>query len=191
MERFADLYAGGNDPWQAQSWYERRKRDTVRAALPREHYDSAFEPGCGPGELTAVLAGRCARLLAADPVPDAVERARRATAGLPGVTIEHAALPHVPPGPLDLVVFSEVLYYLDEATISATLDATVAAMAPGADLLAVHWRGWPAEAPQDAAATHRLLHDRAELEPLVEHRDEHFLLHVLRTDETQPMRRRR
>jgi len=179
VERFADLYAGGRDPWATDSWYEVRKRAVVLAALPRERYRSAYEPGCGAGELTVGLAGRCDRVLAADPVPAAVGRAR--TAAPPGVRVDRAALPDgVPPGPLDLAVFSEVLYYLDDATVTATLDATIAALEPGADVVVVHWRGWPAEAPRDAAATHAMLRARPELELLVDHTDEQFLLQVLR-----------
>jgi len=44
----------------------------------------------------------------------------------------------------------------------------------------VHWPGWPAEAPRDAAATHRQLTDDPRCATLVEHVDESFLLHVLR-----------
>ena len=114
-------------------------------------------------------------------MPDAVARARTALAGRSAVRVREAALPDgVPEGPLDLVVFSEVLYYLDDATVATTLDRTLAAAAPGADVVAVHWRGWPAEAPRDAAATHRLLTERPELVLVVEHTDEDFLLHVLR-----------
>ena len=50
VRRFADLYAGGDDPWQTRtSWYERRKRDVVLACLPRDRYAHAAEPGCGLG----------------------------------------------------------------------------------------------------------------------------------------------
>jgi LmbE family N-acetylglucosaminyl deacetylase len=178
IDRFAQLYAGG-DPWRSGSWYEVRKRAVVLAALPRERYRRAFEPGCGAGELTADLASRCDVVHSSDPVPAAVERAR--ARDLPGVRVEQAALPAgVPDGPLDLAVFSEVLYYLDDAAVAATLDRTLGALQPGADVVAVHWRGWPAEAPRDAAATHRMLAARPELEPLVTHTDERFLLHVLR-----------
>ena len=182
VARFAELYAGG-DPWAGDSWYEVRKRAVVLAALPRERYRRAFEPGCGAGELTAELAGRCDVVHSSDPVPAAVERAaeRVRARDLPGVHVQQAALPDgVPAGPLDLAVFSEVLYYLDDATVAATLDRTLTALEPGADVVAVHWRGWPAEAPRDAAATHRLLCARPELEPLITHTDEQFLLHVLR-----------
>ncbi|HVF13097.1 MAG TPA: bifunctional PIG-L family deacetylase/class I SAM-dependent methyltransferase [Acidimicrobiales bacterium] len=181
VERFAELYDDGNDPWRSGSWYERRKRAVVMASLPRERYGVAFEPGCGTGELTVDLAHRCARLVASDPVPTAVERARAATAGTAGVVVECDALPDsVPHGPIDLAVFSEVLYYLDDDAVEETLRRTVAVLRTGGDLLVVHWRGWPAEAPRDAIATHATVRDRPELEPLVEHVDEDFLVLVLR-----------
>jgi hypothetical protein len=49
IERFAALYAEGKDPWDADSWYERRKRSVVLASLPRDRYRAAFEPTWGPG----------------------------------------------------------------------------------------------------------------------------------------------
>lgn len=181
VERFAQLYAEGNDPWRTGSWYERRKRAVALASLPRERYRAAFEPGCGAGELTVGLAERCACVLASDPVPTAVERARAATAGTIGVRVDCDALPAaVPHEPIDLAVFSEVLYYLDDAAVHETLDRTLAVLEPRGDLLVVHWSGWPAEAPRDAAATHAMLRDRSELEPLVDHVDEDFVLLVLR-----------
>lgn len=181
VDRFAALYADGRDPWATDSWYETRKRSVLLAALPRERYRNAFEPGCGAGELTVGLAARCAQLWSSDPVPDAVARARAAVADHPGVRVEQAALPDaVPDTSLDLAVFSEVLYYLDDATVAATMDRTLAALEPGGDLVLLHWRGWPAEAPRDAAATHRIVRERPELDVVVEHVDEQFLLHVLR-----------
>jgi trans-aconitate methyltransferase len=181
LSRFAALYAQGSDPWSGESWYERRKRAVVVASLPRERYRTAFEPGCGTGELTAALAARCDAVLASDPVAAAVRQARARTADLPGVRVEEAGLPDaVPGGPVELAVFSEVLYYLDDDTVAATLDRTLAALQPGGDLVVVHWRGWPPEAPRDAAATHRMVRDRPELVPLVEHTDADFVLLVLR-----------
>ena len=181
VERFAELYADGNDPWRADSWYERRKRAVVLASLPRERYRTVFEPGCGTGDLSVELARRCTRLLASDPVPAAVDRAKAATATQPGVKIDCDALPEaVPDERIDLAVFSEVLYYLDDDALDETLRRTVAVLEPGGDLLVVHWRGWPAEAPRDAMATHAVVRGRPELEPLVEHIDEDFVVLVLR-----------
>lgn len=178
VSRFADLYAGG-DPWQGDSWYERRKRAVVLSALPRERYGTVFEPGCGAGELSAELVTRTDRLIASDPVAAAVDRARaRALTGA-GFTV--AGLPGaVPDEPVDLAVFSEVLYYLDDRTVLDTVDRTRRVLRPGGEVVLVHWRGWPAEAPRDAAATHRLVRGHGQWQGVVSHVDEQFLLDVLR-----------
>ena len=63
---------------------------------------------------------------------------------------------------------------------AASTDSTVAALGPGAEVVVVHWRGWPPEAPRDAEATHRIVLDRPELVPVVEHVDADFVLLVLR-----------
>jgi hypothetical protein len=110
-----------------------------------------------------------------------VQRARARVVDARGARVEIAALPDaVPPGAIDLAVFSEVLYYLDDATVHATLDRTLTTLESGGDVAVVHWRGWPPEAPRDAAATHRMLRERPEFDTLVEHTDAEFLLHVLR-----------
>ncbi|RZT87264.1 nodulation protein S (NodS) [Pseudonocardia sediminis] len=180
QDRFTDLYADG-DPWRADSFYERRKRAVVLASLPQEHYGTVFEPGCGAGELTLDLSARAEVVLASDPVAVAVDRAVEATRDLPGVTVTVGALPDaVPDVRLDLAMFSEVLYYLDDATVTATLDATLAVTPSGADVVLVHWRGDAPEAPRDAEATYAMVAARPELETIVAHVDEHFLLHVLR-----------
>jgi LmbE family N-acetylglucosaminyl deacetylase len=181
LRRFATLYAEHGDPWRSDSWYERRKRAVLCASLPRERYRRGFEPGCGTGALTVELARRCERLYATEPVREAASLARRATAGDAGVEIAPLALPEgVPAGPLDLAVFSEVLYYLDDRSVHSTLEATVRALEPGGDLVLVNWLGWPSEAPRDEAATAALVRARPELVEVVEHRDEDFVVRVLR-----------
>jgi LmbE family N-acetylglucosaminyl deacetylase len=181
ISRFAEIYDGGGDPWGVSSnFYERRKRAVALAALPSEHYGSAVEPACGLGAFTRDLATRCDQVLAFDPVAGAVREARAATEGMAGVRIEQGALPaDLPTTPVDLVVFSEILYYLGDADLAGTVDRAVAALRPGGHLLAVHWLPWAPEAPRDGRAAHRYLLDRPELRPLVEHVDEAFVLHVL------------
>ncbi|MBW0119410.1 bifunctional PIG-L family deacetylase/class I SAM-dependent methyltransferase [Pseudonocardia abyssalis] len=180
-ERFDTLYAGDDgDPWATRtSWYERRKRAVLLASLPRERYRHAAEPACGTGALTVELAERCDRLDASGFSPAAVAATRGSVDGVPVI---RAALPHpdaLPDG-IDLAVVSEVLYYLDDATLAATVDRLADAVLPGGDIVIAHWRGWPAEAPRDAEATHRELLDDPRFVPLVTHVDEDFLLHVLR-----------
>lgn len=180
-ERFAALYRGGADPWATRdSWYERRKRSVLLACLPRERYRHAAEPGCGTGELTAELAGRCDRVDASDLADEAVRMARARTAGLSGVVVGRCRLPEGIPDGVDLLVLSEVLYYLADADLARVLDRLCAATSPPADVVVAHWRGWPAEAPMEAVEIHRRLAAHSGLTPLVEHTDEEFLLSVYR-----------
>ncbi|MGQ0837498.1 PIG-L family deacetylase [Actinokineospora sp.] len=179
VARFAELYRADPDPWDtADGWYERRKRALALASLPDRRYRRALEPACGTGELTRELIRRCAEVTAFDPVPDAVRRARIAA---PEARVALGALPDtLPTEPVDLVVLSEILYYLSDDDLAASLDRLLDVLEPGGTLLAVHWRPWAPEAPRDGAAAHRALLDRGELTPLVEHVDAEFLLHVLR-----------
>lgn len=182
--RFDELYAGGDgDPWETRtSWYERRKRAVLLACLPAERYRHAAEPACGTGALTVELAARCDRLDASDFSPSAVEQTATATAGLGHVEVTRLVLPDEAtlPAGIDLAVLSEVLYYLSDADLARTADRLADALDLGGDVVLVHWDGWPAEAPRDAAAAHQVLIDHPRFELLAEHVDEEFLLHVLR-----------
>lgn len=182
-DRFDELYRDGADPWDTRdSFYERRKRAVLLACLPRARYRHAAEPGCGLGELTRELALRCDRVSASDDAGTAVRAAATATTGAAGVQVGRRRLPDddaVPRG-VDLVVLSEVLYYLADADAAAVVDRVAAALERGGDLVVAHWRGWPAEAPADAATVHRRLCDDPRFAVLVAHTDEQFLLHVLR-----------
>lgn len=180
--RFTELYRGSPDPWRVRSrWYERRKRALALAALPRERYGGVLEPACGNGAFTRELAARCDRLRAFDPVHAATEAARQATADLPHVEIGTGALPGaLDADDADLVVHSEILYYLDDGELAETLDRTAGALRHGGHVLAVHWKPWAPEAPRDGAGAHRHLLAHPAFEPLVAHDDEEFVLHVLR-----------
>lgn len=181
ISRFVELYDRADDPWRVSDrWYERRKRAAILACLPRERYGLAIEPACGIGVLTRALAARCDRVIAFDPAPNAVQRARAATSELANVTVQTGALPHdLPPGPADLLVFSEILYYLGDKALRATLDRAVATLRPDGHLLAVHWLPWAPEAPRDGERAHEILLSCPGLRTLVAHRDEQFVLHVL------------
>lgn len=139
---FDDLYAGAADPWGFQDrWYERRKRALTTALLPRPRYRYGFEPGCSLGVLTEALAGRCDQLLATDVSPAALAAAQGRLAGQDHVRFRCWALGDPwPDGPFDLVVLSEVLYYLRAPLLRRVLHQAAAALEPGGTLLAVHWR---------------------------------------------------
>ncbi|UWQ19967.1 nodulation S family protein [Jannaschia sp. W003] len=133
------IYAGGDDPWDFRtSAYEQRKFEATAAALPRTRYRSGLEVGCGNGELARHLAPRCDRYAGLDAVDSALEAARRA---VPGAAFHRGFLPcELPDGDHDLVVLSEVLYFLDAGGIDA-LAAQIDRRWPAADVVCVTWRG--------------------------------------------------
>lgn len=153
---FDDLYAGSADPWGFQDrWYERRKRKLTMALLPRPRYRYGFEPGCSLGVLTEALAGRCDRLLATDVSPAALSAARERLGGQDHVTFRSWALGDAwPDEQFDIVVLSEVLYYLQAPLLREVLPRAVAALAPGGTLLAVHWRHPVADYPLGGDEVH-------------------------------------
>jgi protein-L-isoaspartate O-methyltransferase len=181
ISRFVRLYADDDDPWQVSDrWYERRKRAAALASLPCERYHLAIEPACGIGVLTSALAARCDQIFAFDAAPKAVRLANARTRELTNVSVHTGTLPDdLPPGPADLIVFSEILYYLSETQLRVTVDRALGALRPGGHLLAVHWLPWAPEAPRDGAEVHRMLVAHPGLRTLVEHRDQRFVLHVL------------
>lgn len=146
-DHFETLYRKHADPWHvASAWYERRKRELLLATLARETYVHAFEPGCGAGDMTRRLALRCTRLCAVDLASSAIGRcrARLAADGIRHVDVMALDLPHDwPPTPadgFDLIIVSELAYYLDEETLAQFLSAVDASLARGGELVACHWR---------------------------------------------------
>lgn len=169
----AELYEGAEDPWNLEaSAYEVGKRRATLEALPREHYECCFEPGCSIGMLTLELATRAARVEAWEPVERPLARARSRVAAFeavgamePGrIRLSQKALTADPSGPqfgpagADLIVLSEVLYYLPHVELTPILSAIVERAAPGAHVVAVHWRHPVAGWPDGGAGTHEALH---------------------------------
>jgi SAM-dependent methyltransferase len=178
---FDDLYASHEDPWGfRERWYERRKRDISVAVLPHRRYARAFEAGCSIGLMTEALAGRCDRLLAVDASEHAVGRAARALESVPHVRVERRTLPGEWPldDEFDLVVLSEVGYYLDAADLETLVARAVASLAPDGVLLACHWRHPVADYPQSGDDVHRVIRSHRELFRVVSHDETDFLLEV-------------
>ena len=139
------MYAESADPWQLESrWYEQRKYAITTAMLPYPRYRHAFEPGCSIGVLTEQLVGRCDHVTSSDvsvDALDATQRRLRAGGVADRVTLLRGSLDQPwPAGPFDLVVLSEVCYYLQPATLREVLDREVPRLAPIATLVTAHWR---------------------------------------------------
>jgi len=142
-EYFDSLYAANGDPWAfASSPYEAVKYAATLAALPQTRYDDALELGCSIGVLTQQLAPRCARLLATDIAEAALSRARSRCADLPQITFERRDLTtEFPLGRFDLILVSEVGYYLSQADLDWLRTRIASALAPGGDVVLVHYTG--------------------------------------------------
>lgn len=153
------MYASGEDPWRIDvGWYEQRKRELVLGCLPRERYDSAFEPGCAGGTLTRRLAGRAGRLLAADLSEVAVRTATERVADLEHVEVRQLLLPDEwPAGSFDLIVLSELGYFFAEPSWARLCAKVAGSLSPDATVLACHWRHEFAERTQSTAALHGCL----------------------------------
>jgi trans-aconitate methyltransferase len=186
---FDAMYEAAPDPWGFEDrWYEQRKYAISLAQLPDRRYRRAFEPGCSIGVLTAMLAGRCDRLLSWDVAAGAVRAAAGRTRDLPNVRVERRQIPHEwPERRFDLIVFSEILYYLGDRDLEQVLDYGVHALEPGGTLLAVHWRHPVADYPRSGDDVHRALAARAGLARLVSHQEEDFLAEVYRRADGRPV----
>jgi len=175
---FAELYANDEDPWAFRTrWYERRKRDLLLASLPRQCYQRVFEPACANGELSAALAERCAELLCQDLDPTAVQLARQRLTGLHNVSVAAGRLPaDWPGGRFDLIVLSEVGYYLAPTDWLQVIEQSVASLTLDGGLLACHWRHPIEGCPQEGREVHQLLAKYLPLYPVLRHEEADFLL---------------
>lgn len=183
---FDELYKASDDPWHLrEGWYERRKRSLTLALLPRPRYRNAFEPGCANGELTAELATRCDVLLAADLHETAVRLARERVAGMPQVRVEQRTVPGEWPtgaGRFDLIVISELAYYLTAADLETLAARIAASLTQDGTLLACHWRRPFAEALESADIAHAVFEARCGLSHLAHHDEADLLIDVWSRD---------
>ncbi|XLE16193.1 SAM-dependent methyltransferase (plasmid) [Deinococcus altitudinis] len=175
---FDDMYEVHQDPWNFEtSPYEAGKYDRTLAALPNGRYVSALEVGCSIGVLTARLAPRCTQLLSLDLSQRALDRARARCASLPQVRFERRQMPaEFPPGRFDLLVLSEVLYYLSPADLQLMLERSVGALLPAGHLIAVHWTPAVHDYPQTGDQVHAALLAAPGLKHLYGERHEQYRL---------------
>ena len=140
---FDALYAEDPDPWRFEtSEYERSKYEETVRSLGRARYGRVLEVGCSIGVLTARLAPFCSELVAIDVAEAALACARDRLRGVANVCLATGALPDdLPPGPFDLIVLSEVLYYLNDDDLRRAARACLERLAPDGEVLLVHWLG--------------------------------------------------
>lgn len=178
---FEARYEETPDPWGfATDPYERAKYARTVAVLGDRRFARALELGCANGELTALLAPACDALVALDAAPTAVARAAARFADDATVEVREGLVPEgLPAGPWELVVASEILYYLGAGLLDETVARLVADLAPGGLLLAVHWTGQAASHQLDADTVHERLLAEPTLRTVVAERHAGYRLDLL------------
>ena len=150
------------------------------ASLPRPRFRRALEVGCSIGVLAGELAPRCDELLALDVAAAAVALARARTRALSSVRVEQMSVPaQWPQGAFDLVVLSEVGYYLEPRRAEFPFRQVIGSLSPDGVLVACHWRHPVEEYPLRGDTVHAVLRSRTEVAWLARDAEEDFLLDVL------------
>lgn len=180
---FDDVYAAASDPWRlAERWYEERKYAITMAMLPNARYRHAFEPGCSVGVLTEQLTLRCDHVTssdvaaaALDATRDRVERSGRSDR----LTLSGTSLDGDWPADVDLVVVSEVAYYLHPDTLRLVLDRECPRLAPGATVVAAHWRHSVEDYPMSGDEANALITSTAEMTVVAHYVDDDVVIDLL------------
>jgi len=128
------------DPWQyGTSAYERWKAGLTLGLLPTGKLRSALEVGCAEGHMTAQVAQRVDRLLAVDISSKALERARSRCASFDHIEFQQLDVVEGRlPGQLDLILVSEVLFYLSRAEVEKVAKRFAEHLKVGGHVLLVH-----------------------------------------------------
>jgi Nodulation protein S (NodS) len=139
---FEALFDADADPWRYRSrWYEERKRALTLACLPERRFRCGFEPACANGELSALLAARCDRLLVCDGAEGAVASSKARLADQHHVEVRRARLPQQWPAErFDLIVLGEFAYYLAADDVDTLAAQARSSLVDGGTIIACHWR---------------------------------------------------
>ncbi len=155
---FEDVYKNSEDPWSFEtSPYEKAKYEATIAALPNEKYNTALEIGCSIGVLTEMLAKRCNHLLSTDISEAPLQKARQRLQTFSNVEFQIAAIPDDYPGQkFDLVMMSEVGYYLSKPDLEKAKQKIVASLLENGNLILVHWLPFVPDYPITGDEVHEL-----------------------------------
>lgn len=159
---FEALYRANPDPWEYRtSAYEQRKYRATLDTLPERRFRSALEVGCSIGVLTRMIAERTEQVIGIDLSPAAILLAREYLQHVAHVRLLQGTVPQDwPSEEFDLIVLSEVIYYLTLAEIEGLSRKIAQSAAAGAHCVLVNWTGVteaPWRGPEAAQALVRTL----------------------------------
>jgi peptidoglycan/xylan/chitin deacetylase (PgdA/CDA1 family)/SAM-dependent methyltransferase len=137
---FERVFVARPDPWHYTNAYEQTKYRQTLALVPSPAVETALEIGCAEGRFTQLLAPRVGNLTAADISEVALRRAAARCDGLQNVRFHRFDLLEDPvPGRYDLIVCSELLYFMgDRRGLSRAARKIARALAPGGHLVMTH-----------------------------------------------------
>lgn len=179
---FDALHAGAEDPWGFESrWYEERKRGILVATLPDRGYGDVLEIGTSTGVLSRELAERAsARFVGVDVSEVAVARAGERNRDLAHASFERMTVPEEwPEGTFDLIVVSEVGYYLSPDGLTQMIDRALTGLSENGALVFCHWRHEIADQALTGDDVHAVLERTPGLVRLARHLEEDFVLDVV------------
>jgi cyclopropane fatty-acyl-phospholipid synthase-like methyltransferase len=155
-EYFEGVYNANEDPWNFEtSDYEAAKYTATLESLPQQKYESAFEIGCSIGVLTEKLAARCEKLLSVDVNETALAKAQKRCGNLAHVEFRKMQIPgEFPDEAFDLIVVSEVGYYLSAQDWQTTQDKILSHLQPQGTIVLVHWTHYVDDYPQTGDEIH-------------------------------------
>ena len=180
---FTYVYNNSNDPWDYEtSPYEKEKYGATIDALPKPYYNKALEVGCSIGVLTEMLAKRCNHLLSIDISDAPLQKARQRLKDNLHVTFRQAAIPdEYPNDAFDLVVMSEVGYYLSKEDLQTAKEKIINSLEKEGDLVLVHWLPFVPDYPLTGDEVHQLfLQPDIRLQHIVSKHEEKYRLDVMR-----------
>lgn len=155
-EYFKDVYDANDDPWNFEtSEYELKKYSSTINSLPKLKYKNALEIGCSIGVLTKLLAEKCDALLATDVSQKALDKAIKRLENSKNVIFKNAAFPQeLPNGKFDLIVISEVAYYLSIEDWNTAMKKLLQILESGGNILLCHWLPEVHDYPQTGDKVH-------------------------------------
>jgi len=147
------LEPGVEDPWHLDdSIYERRRLALVLACLGRDRYQRIMEIGCATGQLAEDLRERADQVVGVDASARALAVARTRSRAVQWV---HGAVPaDFPDVDADVIVLSEIGYFLDGPDLLRTLRAARRHLRPHGEIVIADWLGDTSGIPLDGAHVH-------------------------------------
>lgn len=147
MISFDDQYAITRSPFSLESAdYERDKLEKMISFIPEHPIDRAIDYGCGIGDATIALSERAERLISVDSSRLALRMlsARLRARSLHNISLRRASLsepwPIAPSERAELIVASEVLYYLEPDELSLMIESFIRCLNRNAILITCHYR---------------------------------------------------